>query len=60
MSQNYRGNRCGVLRRVAFGLDDLHRNGQNRIELDLTQVSYRDSTGIGVLTAHAGERGALG
>jgi anti-sigma B factor antagonist len=44
-------------------LDDLHRNGQNRIALDLSQVSYCDSTGIGVLASHAkravGEGGAL-
>jgi anti-anti-sigma factor len=34
-------------------LDDLHRSGQNKIVLDLSQVRYCDSTGIGVVAAHA-------
>lgn len=34
-------------------LDDLHRSGQYKIALNLSQVTYCDSTGIGVLAAHA-------
>lgn len=51
------GRECQV---VEWAVDDLIKNGARKVILDLAQLEFVDSTGIGIIVMSSGKMGAAG